>query len=549
MTEPLPPHYYLHNFRFVMDWVADQHGDLLNAEESAFIRHFHQLEQDSQCLLVRMLSRKGAWFRADKLRYAEINNPAQAAEQLIQYGLVTPDAPLSIAELANLVTKPELLSLFAESLQPHKHQRKDLLVELLIERYPETAPWSTWTNNALDRLYQLEVQHISDTLRLLFFGNPYQDLTEFVLQDLGLFRYEQYTIDKQHRLFRDRLELLQYQQLILLREQFDLVDSLTALHQLLPTLPEKFDNPAMERRRAKLINQVAYELERHGEWEAALNLYQQVTLPPARERQIRLLEKRGQFDEAWLLLNQVFSSPANEHELQLAHRMAPRLAKKIAATFFKPIAQPVNEQRLILPQLIDESGNPFTVEIIAQVHFDQPEAPCFYAENILLNGLFGLWLWPEMFRSREGAFAHPFQGAPLDMYQEDFLANRPGINQLWQLLDQNRHREHIKDVWRQKFGITNHFVHWQFLDETLVDLALRCIPAAHLKAIFQRLLFDIKANRSGLPDLIQFFPDQQSYRLIEIKGPGDRLQDNQLRWLDFFARQGIPAEVCYVSWQ
>ena len=325
-----------------MNWVADQHGDLLNAEESAFIHHFHQLEQDSQCLLVRMLSRKGTWFRADKLRYAEINNPAQAAEQLIQYGLVTPDAPLSIAELANLVTKPELLSLFAESLQPHKHQRKDLLVELLIERYPETAPWSAWTNNTLDRLYQLEVQHISDTLRLLFFGNPYQDLTEFVLQDLGLFRYEQYTIDKQHRLFRDRLELFQYQQLILLREQFDLVDSLAALHQLLPTLPEKFDNPAMERRRAKLINQVAYELERHGEWQAALNLYQQVTLPPARERQIRLLEKLGQFDEAWHLLNQVFSSPANEHELQLAHRMAPRLAKKIPPTFVKPLAQPIN---------------------------------------------------------------------------------------------------------------------------------------------------------------------------------------------------------------
>ena len=35
----------------------------------------------------------------------------------------------------------------------------------------------------------LSVPH--DRLRLLFFGNLHQDWTEFVLSDLGLFRYEQ----------------------------------------------------------------------------------------------------------------------------------------------------------------------------------------------------------------------------------------------------------------------------------------------------------------------------------------------------------------------
>ena len=549
MTEPLPPHYYLHNFRFVIDWVTDQHSDLLNAEEAAFIQTFNQLNQDSQCLLVRMLGRKGCWFRSAKLRYAEISDHRLAAEQLVQSRLVSLDAPLSITELVNIVTKPELLFLFPDLLQTYKSQRKDILVEVLAEHYPEPANWSQWTRNQLDNLYRLDVQHISDTLRLLFFGNAYQDLTEFVLQDLGLFRYEQYAIDKQHRLFQDRAEVLQYQQLILLREQFEAADDLTALQQLLPLLPEKFANPSMERRRARLFNQVAYEFERYGELTTALQLYRDVNLPPARERHIRLLEKLGKFDSAWQLLSELLIHPANEHELQLAHRMAPRLAKKICADFVKPAKQTINEQRLTLPRIADEQGNLLLVEAVAQAHFDKPEAPCFYAENLLLNGLFGLWLWPEMFRSVEGAFAHPFQSAPLDMYQEDFLTNRPGINDLWQLFDQEQHVRHIKAVWEQKFGITNHFVHWQFLDETLVELALCCIPASHLKAIFQRLLFDIQANRSGLPDLIQFFPDQKNYRLIEVKGPGDRLQDNQLRWLGFFAEQKIPAEVCYVSWQ
>ncbi len=52
-----------------------------------------------------------------------------------------------------------------------------------------------------------------------------------------------------------------------------------------------------------------------------------------------------------------------------------------------------------------------------------------------------------------------------------------------------------------------------------------------------------------MPDLIQFWPAEGRYRMIEVKGPGDRLQDNQRRWLDFFAAHDIPVSVCHVQWQ
>ena len=42
---------------------------------------------------------------------------------------------------------------------------------------------------------------------------------------------------------------------------------------------------------------------------------------------------------------------------------------------------------------------------------------------------------------------------------------------------------------------------------------------------------------------------QQRYRMIEVKGPGDRLQDNQLRWLAFCEQHQMPVTVCYVQWQ
>jgi hypothetical protein len=51
-----------------------------------------------------------------------------------------------------------------------------------------------------------------------------------------------------------------------------------------------------------------------------------------------------------------------------------------------------------------------------------------------------------------------------------------------------------------------------------------------------------------MPDLIQFWPQQKTYRMIEVKGPGDRLQDNQLRWLEFCHEHRMPIAVCYVQW-
>ncbi|MDZ7686509.1 MAG: VRR-NUC domain-containing protein [Gammaproteobacteria bacterium] len=44
------------------------------------------------------------------------------------------------------------------------------------------------------------------------------------------------------------------------------------------------------------------------------------------------------------------------------------------------------------------------------------------------------------------------------------------------------------------------------------------------------------------------FPPQGGYRLVEVKGPGDALRQNQRRWLAWFGAHGIPAEVLDVEW-
>lgn len=559
-TPDLAPDYYLKNFRFLLDWVWQRYADLLNDDERHFIHAFNQLDHGAQCLLVRLSSRKGPIFRCDKLRYNEIVSLDLAAKQLLAAGLLTTETVFDVELLATTLTKPELLTLFSNYLVGYKQARKEVLVQQLVTQFTDQAiaefsekrSWQGWTQNQLGTAWYLDNQSIISILLLLFFGNAYQNLTEFVLQDLGLYHYENYVIDHQHRVFKNRAELNEYQQLVQLRTQLDAdctLDDLTLLATQLSIQTTQSTSEKLQRRRAKLCNQLAYELERLGEHALALQLYEKSHLPPARERRIRLLEKQGNYAQAWALMGELLDQPLDEQELQVAQRIAPRLAKKLGIVSEKIATGTMLAQQLVLEKTVDEQGNFLRVEEMVRLFLHTENAPCVYAESALLCGLFGLWLWPEMFRGIEGAFANPLQAAPLDMYQENFVANRTGINSLWELLASDDYHHTMRTTWAEKNGIANHFVNWSFLSAELLDIALHSIPASHLKLIFERLLFDIKNNRSGMPDLIQFFPQQKTYRMIEVKGPGDRIQDNQQRWLDYFAKHQIPAEVCYVRWQ
>lgn len=56
---------------------------------------------------------------------------------------------------------------------------------------------------------------------------------------------------------------------------------------------------------------------------------------------------------------------------------------------------------------------------------------------------------------------------------------------------------------------------------------MRCFAfRPHLKLWFVRLTRDIRADGTGFPDLIRFWPALRRYKMIEVKCPGERLQDN-----------------------
>ena len=261
---------------------------------------------------------------------------------------------------------------------------------------------------------------------------------------------------------------------------------------------------------------------------------------------IRVLERCGEYDLALELGTLAEQAPQSATEQQGLQRILPRLRRKLGGPPLKRLApRPVERLDLHLPR----TDPARSVEFHVQAHLHVDEGPVHYVENSLINSLFGLLCWPAIFAPLPGAFFHPFQRGPVDLLNEDFQQRRAELFQACLTeLDDGRYADTIRQRFVAKWGVQSPFVFWGALNETLLEQALACLPAAHLKHWFSRLLLDIKANRAGMPDLIQFWPQHKTYRMIEVKGPGDRLQDNQLRWLEFCHEHQMPVAVCYVQW-
>ncbi|WP_144109199.1 VRR-NUC domain-containing protein [Paraburkholderia sp. BCC1886] len=553
--------YYLQNFERALAWLAERYDDLFDAPERAFLRDFSALPQPSRALLVRMLMRRGTLFRTSRLSYDEIGCPLAASAPLAALGWIDPQPALSLDELFALTTRPELLIIFADAiaLKPGTRSlRKSDLLETLRPFYrdhdepdlPAAHCLAHWHPLTADQILQVVIAPLCDRLRLMFFGNLRQDWSEFVLSDLGVFQYEKVAFAHSSRAFQQRADVDVYLALHTCREALDRLstDDDQALGALVEAVHEiDTANPWLQTRRAKILFRIGYYCERRQLGPAALAIYENCAWPGARHRRMRVLELSERIDEALALALQAAAAPESEEEAQRIARMLPRLRRKLGEPVSRaPLGRPLERSTVVLPRpAIAQS-----VEYVARDHLMSKEAvPVHYVENALINSLFGLLCWEPVFAALPGAFFHPFQSGPADLYAPDFHARRaPQFADCLAQLDSGAYRETISRHWQSKAGLQSPFVFWGLMSAELLTLALDCLPAAHLKLWFERLLRDVRGNRTGLPDLIRFWPNERRYELIEVKGPGDRLQDNQIRWLAYCVEHGMPVRVLDVRW-
>lgn len=597
----LAPHryYYLHNFERALQWLGQRYGDVLDAQEQQFLADFAQAPMQSQALMVRMLMRRGPWFRADKLLYEEIPDVYAAAQPLLALGWIDADADMALAELFALHTKPELLQIFANAGLARSLRKADMLAQLAQWAQPsdpsteqeaqeQLQPYHRWHPQAEHAAWRVTVGELAEGLRLMFFGNLHQDWSEFVLADLGIFKYETVAFDAQSRAFQTRADVQGYRQLQQWRQAVDEDEDRQALMDAMADW--RSANPWLQQRHAKVLLRLGQACERSQSWALAEQAYAASPYPGARHRRMRVLERMERFDEALALASAAAQQPESDEESQRLARMLPRLRRHLgqrsaSRRALKPEVAQLREdvaldRVLRMPRMAQggaamdalsdaaaleaalragealdateatEGLRLMPVEYALRDHWHRDDAPVFYVENALINSLFGLLCWPAIFAPLPGAFFHPFQAGPADVYAPDFVARRAALfGACLAMLDDGSYADVIRQRFADKAGLQSPFVFWGTLTEALLAHALACIPAAHLKLLFQRLLGNLQANRTGFPDLVRFWPAERRYQLVEVKGPGDKLQDNQIRWLEYCAAHGIPVGVCHVQWR
>lgn len=537
------PLYYLENARTLISWVRRLHADLLTKNELKSLDGLLTAPTEAQALLIRMVMRTQTLYRTQQLEhYAEISG--SVLEHLIRLealGLVELEPLVPAEQLADLLNREELLAVhnrFCATALPKSAPKGRIKASLAAQELPKMSLANWLANTAPSAV--LTCQPLFDRLRLMFFGNLRQSWSEFVVTELGYFNYEPVELNETSRAFHQREEVDQYLALNAvyeLSETTELKQRIELARAITPI------NDWIGGRYARLLFSLGQEAERSGETDCALELYRASKLGDALIRELRVMEKHSPpavVQQRILAAHPRSLTPL--HQLSIA-RVAARISKKLGSAKAAPKLRTPEEFKISIPRPEQ------CVELATAEALGTPQAPIAYVENCLINSLFGLLFWDALYAPVPGAFFHPFQSHPADLYRSAFAHKRQGeIAAAWKKLEDGSYAEAVFARYELKRGTTNAFIHWSVITPELLAIALKLIPAAHLRLIFERLLSDIRTHRSGFPDLIKFDLNDNSYQLIEVKGPGDRLQDNQQLWLDYFVEHQIPCSVCWVSW-
>lgn len=94
-------------------------------------------------------------------------------------------------------------------------------------------------------------------------------------------------------------------------------------------LPEPGENYFLIRRRDRLVNELAREMERRNLADRALEFYGRSAHAPARERRIRLLFRREKYGPCLSLLKAILEDPENEEEREFALFFQGKVTKRL----------------------------------------------------------------------------------------------------------------------------------------------------------------------------------------------------------------------------
>ncbi len=202
----------------------------------------------------------------------------------------------------------------------------------------------------------------------------------------------------------------------------------------------------------------------------------------------------------------------------------------------------VTELTLDPRRLADCAGG--AIERFALILLAEDGARGWHLENHLPLGLAGILFWDEVFAPVAGAYSHPLQLGPRDLFWPDFARVRAAAIEarLAELRTPTAFRARLTSVADQKRGIANRLVHWGACSPELIEALTRIPCTDGLLAIAHHAILDLERARTGFPDLTVIGATGE-LEFVEVKGPTDQLQPAQRTWLRKLERLGLRARV------
>ena len=521
---PPPADYYADNLSFVVEHVVKQYWDILNAREAEIASSILKLSPDGRRLFARLAMRKVEVFRNDKVRYSEVSNWNKAFIEIEDAKLVVSEPEIDSCQLLSLPTVPELRALFDRF---KMNGRKQDCVELI----SATCGLDCIKNRIRQHFswFQLGVREELRLFSLLFFGNLVDDFSKFVLRDLGLFVFEKYQLDHKTRLFPDRECVVTYLRIAQAKETVETLGKeieISVALILIEDFRDVHSHPLLERRRSKLLNALGRNLERVGAFAEAQGVYSHSTLPPSRERIARIFSRQGESDECLRVLNLIRTSPWSTEELEFADTFGKRKSRN-------------NDVRIevrLLGKPVEDSIEQYTIRELEKTGYS-----AWHFENRFPLALFGLAYWDWIFAPSDGAFVNAFQVAPIDLFLPGFFDSRSHISA--DPLDFIRSLKNlILNTVDRKAGISNVLVDWDVCTSDAFRKCVTALSAVELRGLLEILGRDLSQMKSGFPDLTVINSNGR-VEFIEVKGPTDQLQRNQVIWMRALASADISAKV------
>eukprot|EP01018_Ginkgo_biloba_P025395 Gb_10162 [translate_table: standard] len=578
---------YQRNFKILIQTVLEHDSHLFTNNEKTFLASFQSLSGDAQRLFIRIYQRKGPWFRTSSLCYPDINDLKSACEELIDlmYIACTVAGYMSssesvkessedvIREMLEVLNVPELRQLCSMVLLKKKSdvggaKREELLQWLisiatqqkekcLLGVVGETCALSLLTLVSRIAGLCVNISHLARILlwrvQRLFFLNGEQDLTSFLLVDMGLRKYPNYKCNRTRCVFTNRDDLLSYERALAVAQIMDMAleandmpkvircieKSSTYLTnqqkdgKLLSVFPEShvmfFSRFSAAWAYTKILTLGVSVLESERRYEEAIELLKNLLSRSFCPRQrgywtFRLsvdLEHIGHTEESLLVaekgINDAWIRAGDQLALQrriLRLSKPPRRWKKPA--FAKSLGRKIKEvyvrgRRLnsaigTKNRFYGYDGQQCSVEQLALQYYAREEGGNWqgvHSEGGIWMTFFGLLMWDVLFADVPDVFHTPFQTAPLDLRTDCFYPSRESLieTQLSKIRKGGAEKI-LAATWEAHIGTYCQGVNWERYSLLDLQTIASCVGGPALAAVCKLLAEDYGSWASGMPDLL-----------------------------------------------